>query len=95
MRIAIILLAAVFAWSSPAAAQSKLANAYEYTVDLTRVKNDRVYVELTPPALKESEAVFYFPKIVPGTYAIADYGRYVQDLTVVDKKGRPLPVREG
>jgi predicted metalloprotease with PDZ domain len=67
---------------------------YRYTVDLTNVVNDRVYVELIPPAVKEKEITFHFPKIVPGTYSIADYGRYVQDLKALDKKGKQLPVEK-
>lgn len=67
---------------------------YQYTVDLTNVVDDRVHVELTPPAVKEKEVTFFFPKIVPGTYAIADYGRYVTDLKALDKKGRDLPVEK-
>lgn len=67
-------------------------DTYKYTVDLTRVENDKVYVELTPPKIKQKEIVFYMPKIVPGTYAIADYGRMVSDLKAFDKKGRAIEV---
>lgn len=70
--------------------QSK--NTYNYTLDLTRVEDDKVYVELTPPVIKESEIIFYFPKMIPGTYAIEDYGRFVSKLEVVDKKGKKLTV---
>ncbi len=68
--------------------------SYQYTVDLTKVVDDRVYVELTPPPLNEKEITFYFPKIVPGTYAIADYGRYVTGLQALDKKGKKLDVQK-
>ncbi|MEX1241793.1 MAG: peptidase M61 [Cyclobacteriaceae bacterium] len=74
--------------------QSKDEKQYQYTVDLANVVNDRVYVELVPPLVKEKEITFFFPKIVPGTYAIADYGRYVSDLKALDKKGRKLPVEK-
>jgi predicted metalloprotease with PDZ domain len=74
--------------------QSKKENAYRYTVDLTKVVNDRVYVELTPPTATSNEIIFNLPKIVPGTYAIADYGRYVADVTAVDKKGNKLTVEK-
>ncbi|MBT1703278.1 peptidase M61 [Chryseosolibacter indicus] len=80
--------------SATAFGQSKKGNAYNYTVDLTRVTNDRVYVELSPPSISESETIFYFPKIVPGTYAIADYGRYIAEFTAVDKKGNKLPIEK-
>jgi predicted metalloprotease with PDZ domain len=67
---------------------------YQYTVDLTNVVNDRVYVELLPPPVDQREISFYFPKIVPGTYSIADYGRYVSGLKALDKKGKELSVEK-
>src|SRR5688500_2279166 len=71
--------------------QSKKKN-YEYTVDLTEVVDDKVRVELVPPDISSSEVTFFLPKIIPGTYAIADYGRFVSDFKALDKKGRQLPV---
>ncbi len=67
---------------------------YQYTVDLTKVVDDKVFVELTPPSINQQEIIFYLPKIVPGTYAIADYGRYVSDFRATDKKGKKLPVEK-
>jgi predicted metalloprotease with PDZ domain len=69
-------------------------NGYTYTIDLTKIQNDRIYVELTPPSTTKNEITFYLPKIVPGTYAIADYGRYVTDFTATDKKGKKLQVEK-
>ena len=68
------------------------ADTYKYSVDLTNVADDKVMVTLTTPRLKKNEATFYMPKIVPGTYAIADYGRMVSDFKAFDKKGRELEV---
>ncbi|MCE7990906.1 MAG: peptidase M61 [Roseivirga sp.] len=65
---------------------------YKYTVDITNVSEDKVYVELDPPKIRKKEIVFYLPKIVPGTYAIADYGRMVSDLKAYDKKGREMEI---
>ncbi len=67
-------------------------NTYQYTVDLTRVVDDKVFVELTSPKITTPEVTFYMPKIIPGTYAIADYGRFVSELKAFDKKGKPLGV---
>jgi predicted metalloprotease with PDZ domain len=89
-----MLVAALFLTSAFVSGQSKKDDGYRYTVDLTKVVNDRIYVELTPPPVTTPEITFYLPKIVPGTYAIADYGRYVNDLTAVDKKGNKLPVEK-
>ncbi len=54
--------------------------------------DDKVKVELLAPRISSTEITFYLPKIVPGTYAIADYGRYVSDFNALDKKGNTLPV---
>lgn len=74
--------------------QAENVSAYTYTIDLTRVVNDRIFVELSPPAINRDEITFYLPKIVPGTYSIADYGRYVTSLTAMDKKGKKLQVEK-
>lgn len=94
MHIRSVLAVALLLTSAFVSGQSKKDDGYRYTVDLTRVVDDRVYVELTPPSVSANEITFYLPKIVPGTYAIADYGRYVNDLTAVDKKGKKLPVEK-
>jgi predicted metalloprotease with PDZ domain len=49
-------------------------------------------VTLATPKVRKNEATFYMPKIVPGTYAIADYGRMVSDFKAFDKRGNELEV---
>lgn len=93
MRSVITCLLLILLSTGPTFAQSK-AKKYEYTVDLTRVVNDRIQVDLIPPAITEDEVTFYLPKIIPGTYAIADYGRYVTEFRAMDKKGKTLPVEK-
>ncbi len=71
----------------------KIANAqnnYAYFVDLTKVENDKIQVKLTPPAITENVATFMFPAIVPGTYAIYNFGRFISDLKVIDKSGKEI-----
>ncbi|MCG8318587.1 MAG: peptidase M61 [Cytophagales bacterium] len=68
------------------------ADKYIYTIDLTRVENDKVQVELSVPSMSASEINFYLPKIIPGTYKEADYGRFVTNFQAFDKKGRALEV---
>src|SRR5690606_6418665 len=92
MRITLLIIAICFNGSF-LFSQDKSA-AYNYTLDLTRVVDDRVYVELQAPDNLPDEITFYMPKVVPGTYAIADYGRYVNDFKALDKKGKQLPVEK-
>jgi len=73
-------------------AQSK--NEYHYLVDLTTVKDDKLYIELKPPVISASEITFDLPKMIPGTYAIEDYGRFVSEFKALDKKGNELPVEK-
>ncbi|MHB8261805.1 MAG: M61 family metallopeptidase [Bacteroidia bacterium] len=65
-------------------------NNYNYFVDLTKVENDKVLVKLIPPDINESSATFMFPAIVPGTYAIYNFGRFISDLKVIDKTGKEI-----
>lgn len=75
-----------------ALAQSK--NEYHYLVDLTNVKDDKLYIELKPPVVSENEITFDLPKMIPGTYDIEDYGRFVSEFKALDKKGNELPVEK-
>lgn len=56
----------------------------KYSIDVSRVLNDEIEVTLTIPEgmLKENEVTFVMPKIVPGTYEIGDFGRFVKKLEV-------------
>jgi predicted metalloprotease with PDZ domain len=69
-------------------------NLYQYSVDLTKVSNDQVTVNLIVPAMKKKEVVFYMPKIVPGTYANYNFGRFISGFTARDKKGKILQVEK-
>ncbi len=57
-------------------------DTYKYKVDLTAIKNDKIKVTLTPPKITTDEVIFRMPKMVPGTYKIYDFGRFVSDFRV-------------
>ncbi len=67
---------------------------YHYYVDLTSVKDDKLTVKLTPPDITENEAVFMFPAMVPGTYEVYDFGRFVSDFKVEGKGGKTITVEK-
>ena len=67
---------------------------YVYKIDLTNVVDDKVYVELKVPNIEGDVLTFHFPKMIPGTYSIEDYGRFVSEFMALDKKGRSLPVEK-
>lgn len=69
-------------------------NDYRYAVDLTKVENDSLNIELLVPAMKKATVTFSFPKIIPGTYAISDYGRFISGVKAFDKAGKSLAVKK-
>ncbi|MEZ4961529.1 MAG: hypothetical protein R2830_17000 [Saprospiraceae bacterium] len=86
----ILILACLLAgniWASPAQ-----NNTYQYTLDLVNVQDDKVQVELITPKMDKNKAVFYMPKIVPGTYEISDFGRFISEFKAFDQQGNPLHV---
>lgn len=67
---------------------------YQYKINLNDVKDDQLHVELTVPKITSAEVTFYMPKIIPGTYSNADYGRFVHNLKAWDKAGKEIPVKK-
>lgn len=68
---------------------SEMVNA---TLDLVNVQDDKVRVTVATPSFSSATVTYQFAKIIPGTYAIADYGRYVEDFKAYDKSGNNLAV---
>lgn len=67
---------------------------YRYYVDLTAVKDDKLTVRLTPPEISDNETVFMFPAMVPGTYDVYDFGRFVSNFKVEGKDGKTITVEK-
>jgi predicted metalloprotease with PDZ domain len=65
---------------------------YHYFVSLTKVVNDKVTVTLTPPDLSQDEIEFMFPAMVPGTYEVYDFGRFISNFKVTGKNGEAIKV---
>jgi len=72
-------------------AQNKLPEV-KVTIDLVNVQQDQVNVSVFPPKINSDDIIFYIPKIVPGTYAISDFGNFIETVKAYDAKGKELPV---
>ena len=64
----------------------------QVSIDLENVDSDRVRVKVVPPRQKSGPVSYHFPKIIPGTYSIADYGRYIDDIKAFKKDGSEIKV---
>jgi len=61
--------------------------------DLTKATSDhRLQVEVEPPPIASQKVKYYMPKIVPGTYTINNFGRFVHDMKAYDVSGSELNV---
>lgn len=68
-------------------------NAVEVTLDLVNVIDDKVKVVSKPAEVNTETVTYQLPKVIPGTYAVANYGRYVEEFKALDRSGNPLPVK--
>jgi len=67
---------------------------YKYSIDLTNVNNDKLSVQLETPSVSQKTINFWMPRIIPGTYRESNYGRFISEVKALDKKGKPLPVKQ-
>ncbi|RTY91770.1 peptidase M61 [Flavobacterium sp. GSP27] len=71
-----------------------ITDVVHVAINLNDVKEDKVMVTITAPKISTDEVTYSIPKIVPGTYSIDDYGKYIEDLKAFDSKGNILPVNK-
>lgn len=67
-------------------------NNYNYSVNLLKVDNDKISVSLAPPTFTENEVEYCFPAMVPGTYEIYNFGRFISNFSVTGKNGTKITV---
>lgn len=73
-------------------ATSSVKEEVNVTIDINNVKEDKVLVTVVAPKIKTNEITYSVPKIIPGTYSIDDYGKYIEDFKAFDSKGGQLTV---
>ena len=79
-------------------------DGYHYLIDLNNVEDDKLFITLlVPEKVRTSDktskdedlnaAIFHIPKIIPGTYAIYDFGQYLSEIKAFDKDGKELDIK--
>lgn len=69
-----------------AAAQDR----YRISVDLNKVKDDRVKVVVQTPSVTDSVIEYVMPAVIPGSYSRKDFGRFVNEFKAYTDKGKKL-----
>ena len=67
--------------------------AYRCFVDLTKVHDDKLTVLVYPPKTQSNTVEYRIPRIVPGTYSVYDFGRFVSNFTAVSYTHLTLPTK--
>lgn len=70
------------------------SQTYKVTIDLKQVVEDRVKVKVEFIGFNLTESEYQMPKMVPGTYAITDFGLLVNQLEAFDTLNNPLTVNQ-
>ena len=76
------------------AQKEKVDHRYHFTIDLVHIYNDHVRVVLKTPRIEKENIIFQFPKVIPGMYAVDDFGRYIVNLKAFNAKGESLQVKK-
>jgi predicted metalloprotease with PDZ domain len=74
-------------------AQNQNSQECKIELDLVNIDNDRVTVKIYPAGIDSDTVVYNMPKIVPGTYSISDFGRFVDDFAAHDAGGATMQVQ--
>jgi predicted metalloprotease with PDZ domain len=89
----------LFAFISLLISNAVLAqNVQQYKVDLTKIEKNtvRVYLDVNNTTYQKFKdtVIFQFPKTIPGTYAILDYGRFINEFVAVDANNKTLKFKK-
>ena len=59
-------------------------------LDLTKVTNDMVPVTINPGRFTQDVVTYRLPKVVQGTYAVSDFGHFIENFKALDYEGNAL-----
>ncbi|WP_378173384.1 peptidase M61 [Aquimarina sp. SS2-1] len=59
-------------------------------IDLTQITDDKVPVVINPGRFVQDTVKYLLPKVVQGTYAISDFGKFIDDFRALDYNGAEL-----
>lgn len=61
-------------------------------IDLSKVTDDKAPVVINPGRFTVETVTYRLPRVVQGTYAVSDFGKYVDDFIAMDYDGNEMPV---
>ncbi|MEM9648572.1 MAG: peptidase M61 [Bacteroidota bacterium] len=67
-------------------------NPIRAQLDLVNLDDDKVEVSIDPGRFVRDTVVYRLPRVVQGTYAVSDFGKYIEGLKGMDYEGNELAV---
>lgn len=67
-------------------------NPIETFIYLDKVANDKAPVTINPGRFTTETVTYRLPKVVQGTYAVSNFGKYIDDFKALDYQGKELQV---
>ena len=67
-----------------------VSNPIQSSIDLSSVTDDKVPVMIDPGRFTNDTIIFRLPRVVQGTYAVSDFGSFVEDFKALDYEGNEL-----
>ncbi len=68
------------------------ANPIAAIINLSQVQDDKAPVIINPGRFNLDTVVYRLPRIIQGSYAVNDFGKYIDDLKAIDYNGNLLPL---
>ena len=68
------------------------ANPIATSINLTQVVDDKAPVTINPGRFTLDTVTYRMPRIIQGSYAVNDFGKYIDDLKAYDYNGNDMPV---
>jgi len=65
----------------------------ETEIDLTATKDDKLPVVINPGRFTKDTVLYYLPKVVQGTYAVSDFGKFVEEMKGFDYEGNEVDIQ--
>ncbi len=63
-------------------------------IDLTQIDDDKIPVTINPGRFVQDTVKYYLPKVVQGTYAVSDFGSFVEGFKAFDYTGNEIEVKK-
>ena len=69
-------------------------NPIKAQLDLVHIQDDQVSVTIDPGRFIQDTVIYRLPRVVQGTYAVSDFGKYIENVKALDYQGNLLDVKK-